>query len=138
MNTGDYFAYPDGEQRFMDFAMNNTGYIIDTHYAGHTQGTFKNAYRRGLSEDNLELLAIEKELMFVLVDLDANTLQERRRTNKKTKHNLDINHIICELDMNRKYFQDYCSQTNYPAQIIFNNRLKDSLAKLEKIARKVK
>ncbi|MGY4884408.1 MAG: AAA family ATPase [Nanobdellota archaeon] len=137
VNTGDIFLNAkkenlNPEQEIERYLMSNYKGIVDTHYTGgYSEGTFP----RGLSKEALLEITKIKSIDLILLDLDEETLFNRRCGNKSEKY--QNKEVMClELEMNKKYFYQYCKDLLISGVIINNidiNKTTDSIIKICKI-----
>ncbi len=95
--------------------------IMDTHYAGyHADG-----FCRGISEGLLKNIGKMKTGL-VLIELDVDTLYERRMIDKKIRI-MDKKHMSEELYWNRKYFNEYCDELRIEGKSLSNYDLENTI-----------
>jgi adenylate kinase len=134
INTGEIFlrARREGlnfETELQKAFVNHYG-LVDTHYVGYSGCGFI----RGMSEELLLGLKGLKSIDLVLVDLDLDTLMQRRSTDLRETRIFNPEHAGKELEMNRYYFNEYCKEITIKGLIVKNYNL-DAAAK--EIARRV-
>jgi len=99
-----------------DYLTNGFYGIIDTHYAGNSPY----GLIRGLTRENLLSIASKKTIDLVLMELDFNTLLERRLRDNKRKRNNDVETCRRDIEMNSVYFHEYCKELNIEGLKITN------------------
>jgi len=146
VNTGDFFnrankmyersvAKKLAKQELINYIINKSPLIADTHYAGFLNGIYSGMFERGLYPDELEQLANSVNLELILVEADPQLVYERRLKDKTkgVDRDLVLENIKKEIDANRKYFEEYCQQLNKEGYVVKNVDFDDTVDKLYKI-----
>ena len=102
--------------------------LVDTHYAGYSAQGFV----RGISRKNLLAIASRKSIDIILLDLDVDTLFERRTRDILSKRSLDKEHMQKELVANRAYFEQYCKDLLISGLVVLNYDTENSMSKILK------
>jgi len=130
VNTGKIYSAAkknnhNPEMAIFNSLINYSG-IVDTHYAGYKGEGFV----RGFSADYLKRLDQTKKIGLVLIDLDAETLFERRKRDVGTERKYDFEHMTKELEMNRLYFEQYCEDLLTNGNVILNEHFEECVNSL--------
>jgi adenylate kinase len=104
--------------------------ILDTHYAGHKKG-IASSFNRGLEEKHLKILSLENKVECILIDVDTKTLLHRRWKDRNVRErNYDFDQTDKDLELNRKYFNEYCKYLKIDGYHIFNYFLPRTIKKV--------
>jgi adenylate kinase len=135
LNTGDFFSVQtpieESKRRIINFIIKKSPLIVDTHYAGFIGGIYSGKFERGLYNQELKRLLGDIDLELVLIDLDGNTLTDRRKRDNLNTRDLDPKNASNELYHNRIFFYQYCAEIKKPGKVILNYNLQSSLGELK-------
>lgn len=128
INTGHFFLEAldqcsEPETSITDYLINGFNGVVDTHYAGYS----KSGFVRGLSPSNLRKVSLVKTIDLILLDLDYNTLLERRLQDNAKRRIYEPELVLKELEANRHYFQEYCRELSKPGLHLYNYNFDQTL-----------
>lgn len=121
VNTGDIYANAkrnniDPEEEIARFLMGSYRGLVDTHYTG---GYCDGHFPRGLSREALLDIIELKSIDLIMLDIDEETLFNRRCANKEDKYcNKELIHLECA--SSRHYFEQYCKDLLMSGLLINN------------------
>jgi|TARA_Y100000310_G_C20487926_1_gene717739 adenylate kinase len=143
VNTGDFFnrankiynnnVKENAKEDMLDYLINNSPLIADTHYAGFLNGIYSGKFERGLYEEELNFLDHNSELELILITLDPQIALERRKQDIRNQRDLNYDNLKKEIEANQLYFAEYCSQLQKKRTVIENIDYDISVKNLNKI-----
>lgn len=137
VNTGDFFSSQESpihtKKRIIEFLVDNSPIIVDTHYAGFIGGVYSGKFERGLYIEELNHLNNDTNLELILLDLDFNTLIKRRLKDKENHRDTNKTNMCKELKYSKSFFLEYCNQLKKEGEIIKNGDLDESIKRILKI-----
>lgn len=110
------------KEYIINYVINNSPLILDTHYAGFLKNV-SNGFERGLTVEEVNTIAEKVDLELILIESSIEQVYKRRVNDKFKVRNLDYANTEKEILANRLYFQEYCTQLSKPGKIIINNDL---------------
>lgn len=121
INTGEIFTYArqnklNPEEEISNYLLNSHFGLVDTHYAGYSS----NKFVRGLSKDSLHKISLSKRIDLILIELEPEILMERRINDPNIERIKDIRLINEEIELNRMYFKEYCSDLSIEGLVVQN------------------